>query len=332
MFIDSVKIYIRSGNGGRGCVSFLREKYRPRGGPDGGDGGRGGDVVFITEPRLNTLLDFHYQQHFKADHGQPGQGRKRSGKSAEPLPIRIPIGTSIYDDATGTLLGDLSAAGQELIVARGGRGGKGNAHFASSTQQVPRFAQQGEQGQELWLRLELKLLADVGIIGYPNVGKSTFIARISAARPKIADFPFTTLEPHLGVARFDDNPPIVFADIPGIIEGAHQGKGLGLKFLKHIERTRLLLHFIDPTPLPERDPVRDYQIIQHELVAYHKPLGDRPQFVIVNKCDIPENRERADPLEKLINQLGGQIFYISAVTGAGTKELLSRISLFFQSS
>jgi len=329
MFIDLVKIYVQSGKGGNGCVSFLREKYRPRGGPNGGNGGAGADVVFVSDPQLNTLLDFHFQQHFEAPPGQPGRSRNKSGKSGAALVIRVPIGTQIFDDQTNVLIGELKNVHQELIVARGGRGGKGNAHFASSTRQTPRFAQEGEPGQELFLRLELKLLADVGIIGYPNVGKSTFISRISAARPKIASFPFTTLVPHLGVVRFGEHQPLVFADIPGIIEGAHEGKGLGLTFLRHVERTRLLLHIIDPTPLPERDPVQDYQIINHELASYHAPLKDKHQLVVINKCDLPDNRERAARLARKLAKLGHNVYYISAVTGEGVKELLAAIFLLF---
>ncbi|MFC1849074.1 GTPase ObgE [candidate division CSSED10-310 bacterium] len=329
MFIDSVKIFIQSGNGGNGCVSFLREKYRPRGGPNGGDGGKGGDVILKADSGLNTLMDFRFRQRFQARHGEHGRGRNQSGKSSPALILSVPVGTLVYEDTTGTLIGDLDQAEAELVVARGGRGGKGNAHFASSTQRAPRFAQKGEAGQEQNLRLELKLLADVGIIGFPNAGKSTFLSRVSAARPKIADFPFTTLIPHLGVVQLQEFKSLVFADIPGIIEGAHQGKGLGLMFLRHVERTRLILHFIDPTEFTNRDPLSDYHILNNELSSYHPGLEDKPQFVIINKCDVPNTRERAADIK---NELAGKeipLFYISAVTGSGVDELLARITQFF---
>lgn len=329
MFVDSAIITMRSGKGGKGCTSFLREKYKPKGGPDGGNGGHGGDVVIVADHRLHTLIDFRYRRSFSADDGQPGSSRNKTGKSARNLDVPVPVGTLVYDDETGTLLGDLSSDGTNLTVARGGRGGKGNAHFASSTHQVPRFSQQGEPGQECRIRLELKLLADVGLIGFPNVGKSTLISRVSASRSRIADYPFTTIVPQLGVVRFDTMKSLVFADIPGIIEGAHQGRGLGIQFLRHIERTRLLVHIIDPAPVPGRDPYEDLQVLDREMSAFSKELAERPQIVVINKCDIPGNEERTAQLTEFCRNSGLPLFTISALRGDGLDKLLSYISVFF---
>lgn len=328
MFVDSAKILVRSGKGGDGCLSFLREKFRPRGGPDGGNGGKGGDVIIQVDPRLNTLIDFKFQPRYLAGNGSSGSGRNRSGRAGEDLRILVPLGTLVYDEA-GNLLGDLDHEQAVLVVARGGRGGKGNAHFASSTHQAPRFAQPGEPAQELELRLELKLLADVGIIGFPNTGKSTLISRISAARPKIADFPFTTLVPHLGVVRFGEYQSLVFADIPGIIEGAHTGKGLGLEFLRHVERTKLLLHLIDPFGGEARDPLHDWEVLNRELRLFSPSLADKPQIVVVNKCDLTEATERGEDLARRCATENIPIFFISAVAGSGIDGLLSRISRDF---
>lgn len=333
MFIDSAKIQVKSGKGGNGCVSFLREKYRPHGGPDGGDGGSGGDVLFRVDPQLNTLLDFRYQRKHFAEDGQNGRGKNQVGKSGRDLIIPVPCGTLIYDDENGVLLADLNTEDASILLAKGGRGGKGNAHFASSTHQVPRFAQNGEAGQELVIRLELKLLADVGIIGFPNVGKSTFISRVSAAKPKIADFPFTTLVPHLGVVKIGDFSSLVFADIPGIIEGASEGKGLGLRFLRHVERTSLLLHFIDPHGYWEgdRDPLSDYSILNQELASHLQSLAAKRQIVVINKCDVPGAEEKVAPLLKELKKDDIAVFFISAVTGHGVEKLLTAIAAFFRS-
>lgn len=330
MFLDSAKIFIQSGKGGNGCVSFLREKYRPNGGPDGGDGGKGGDIVFVTDPRLNTLIDFRYHQHYRANNGSHGKGKNRAGKSAKDLLINIPLGTLIYDDDNNTVLADMDKVDSKVILARGGRGGKGNAHFASSTYQSPRFSQEGEAGQERWIRLELKLLADVGVIGFPNAGKSTFISRVSAARPKIADFPFTTLVPNLGIVHFRDFRNLCFADIPGIIEGAHLGKGLGLKFLKHVERTNLLLHFIDPVAPGNRSPFSDYKMLNNELAAYLSLLKKKPQFVVFNKIDVTEARDNISELKIHLTKANIAFFEISSISGEGIQSLLNEIDKFFQ--
>ncbi|HSE83689.1 MAG TPA: GTPase ObgE, partial [Thermodesulfobacteriota bacterium] len=266
-FIDEAKINVKSGRGGNGCASFRREKYVPRGGPNGGDGGDGGDVIVIAKENMTSLLDYRYKRHYRAESGEHGKGKDQHGKSAPPLLIPVPIGTVIKDLSTERILGDLTEDGQTLVVAKGGRGGKGNARFATSTNQAPKKAEPGEEGEEKDLLLELKLLADVGIIGFPNAGKSTLISRISAARPKIADYPFTTLVPNLGVVSYGENKTFVVADIPGLIKGAHEGTGLGIKFLRHIERTRILIHLLDLSPFTERDPIEDYHAMNEELEA-----------------------------------------------------------------
>jgi GTP-binding protein len=324
-FVDEVKIYVHAGHGGAGCVSFRREKFIPRGGPDGGNGGKGGDVIFTASHSHRTLLDLKYQQHFLAKNGGPGSGNNRSGKSADDLEIIVPVGTIIKDAETLEVLADLSAAGQKYIVAYGGIGGKGNAHFATSTHQTPRFAQEGIAGEEHWLKLELKLLADVGIVGFPNAGKSTFISRVSAAKPKIADYPFTTLTPHLGVVKYRDSKSFVLADIPGLITGAHEGHGMGIKFLKHVERTSLLLHIIDISENPDAGAWSNYEVINNELGFYNPELLEKPQIVALNKIDLPYVKEQAEKEVAIFKKKGIILHLFSAVTGEGTQEILRKI-------
>ncbi len=274
-FIDEAEVSVHAGNGGAGCVSFCREKYRPRGGPDGGDGGDGGDVVFVVEEGLTTLLDFKFQRHVRARGGEPGRGKQQYGKRGSDATVRVPAGTLVYDAESDELIADLRTPGERCIVARGGRGGRGNMHYATATRQAPRYAQPGLPGEEKRLRLELHLMADVGLVGFPNVGKSSLISRVSAARPRVADYPFTTLVPHLGVVRFDEDGSFVLADIPGLIEGAHEGQGLGLRFLRHVSRTALLIHLLDVGGTSGRDPVADYDTINHELRMFDPHLADR---------------------------------------------------------
>src|SRR3990170_3062464 len=324
-FIDEAEIYVKAGDGGRGCVSFRREKYIPRGGPDGGDGGKGGDVWIIADNGLVSLLDFKYKKHYTAERGEHGQGSNCTGKGGEDIVIRVPVGTVIKDKETGEIVEDLTVNGQSIIIAKGGRGGKGNAFFVSSTYQAPKFAQPGEKGEERWFHLELKLLADVGIIGFPNAGKSTLISHISAAKPKIADYPFTTLQPNLGIVKFGDFGGFVVADIPGLIEGAHQGKGLGVKFLKHVERTSIFVHMLDLSPFTGRDPKEDFEIVNRELQAFNAELAKRPQVVALNKTDIPEAEEKARELLKFFDSSGIKVFLISAATGKGLKELVNYV-------
>lgn len=324
-FIDEAKIHVKAGDGGRGCVSFRREKYVPKGGPDGGNGGRGGDVIFVADLRLSSLLDFKYRREYSAERGVHGMGSLCSGKDGMDLKIKVPVGTVVKDAETGETLVDLTEDGQEYLCCKGGRGGKGNAHFATSTHQTPRFAQPGEAGQERALKLELKLLADVGIIGFPNAGKSTLIAHISAAKPKIADYPFTTLVPNLGVVKFGEFGGFVVADIPGLIEGAHEGKGLGTRFLKHIERTRLFIHMLDLSPLSRRDPVQDYRTVNSELEKFNPDLAKRPQVVALNKVDITGVEEKAEELLQLFSGLGIKVFPVSAATGKGLKDLINYV-------
>jgi len=324
-FVDEVKIYIRAGHGGAGCVSFRREKFIPRGGPDGGEGGKGGDVIFRASESHRTLLDLRYQQQFLAKNGDPGSGNNRSGKSAADLEIVVPVGTVIKDFETGEILADLPAAGQIYVAGHGGIGGKGNAHFATSTHQTPRFAQEGMPGDERWLQLELKLLADVGIIGFPNAGKSTFISRVSAARPKIADYPFTTLTPHLGVVKHLDSNSFVLADIPGLIPGAHEGHGMGIQFLKHVERTSLLLHIIDISDEANDNALSNFKAINKELEFYNPQLLAKPQIVALNKIDLPHVRERAKKEVARFKKKGIILHPFSAATGEGIKEILNEI-------
>lgn len=326
MFTDYVKILVKSGDGGNGAVSFRREKYVAAGGPDGGDGGKGGDVYFFVDPDSNTLVDFRFKKKFKAENGKNGEGAHRYGKSGEDLHIGVPIGTIIKDAKTEQVLADLSEKGQEELILPGGRGGKGNSHFATSTRQAPRFSQGGEKGIEKELILELKLIADVGLLGFPNVGKSTFLSRTTSATPKIANYHFTTLEPNLGVVKSKYGNSFVIADIPGIIEGASQGVGLGIQFLRHIERTRLLLHVIDVSGVEGRNPVEDFNIINEELKQYSEKLANRKQIIVANKIDSMQDETLYKELEDMAREKGIEIYKISAATGEGIDNLLHRIS------
>ncbi len=322
-FVDEVKIRVQSGDGGNGCISFRREKYVPKGGPDGGDGGRGGDVVFKVSNRKRTLLDFRYRHLFKASSGKHGQGQDRHGRRGEDLVLEVPPGTVVKDASTGEVLVDLAMADQTWVAVRGGAGGRGNARFVSSTRQVPRIAEDGEPGQERELLLELKLLADVGLVGLPNAGKSTLIAAISAARPKIADYPFTTLVPNLGVVEQEDAPPFVVADIPGLIEGAHQGLGLGVRFLRHVERTRILVHLLDVSTMPEHEPLLPLKQIEHELESYSSSLADKKRVVALNKIDLLAHEPaRLETLARICRQAGYETVLLSALTLQGTRELV----------
>ena len=326
MFTDYAKIIIKSGDGGNGAVSFRREKYVAAGGPDGGDGGRGGSIYFIVDPDSNTLVDFRFKKKFKAENGKNGEGARRYGKSGEDLYVKVPIGTLIKDAETGKIIADLSHKGQKELILPGGRGGKGNSHFATSTRQAPRFSQDGEKGIEKEVILELKLLADVGLIGFPNVGKSTFLSKTTSATPKIADYHFTTLEPNLVVVKNDYGESVVIADIPGIIEGASNGTGLGLQFLRHIERTRLLLHVIDVSGIEGRNPVDDFKTINEELKSYSEKLSKRKQIIVANKIDSMQDENLYNDLEKLAKENNMEIFKTSARTGEGISELLKRVS------
>lgn len=326
MFTDYAKITIKSGNGGDGAVTFRREKYVAAGGPDGGDGGRGGSIYFRVDPNSNTLIDFRYTKKFKAQNGENGSGGHKYGKSGEDLYINVPIGTIIKDAETGKIVADLSQEGQEELVLKGGRGGKGNSHFATATRQVPRFAQAGEDGEEKEIILELKLLADVGLLGFPNVGKSTFLSVVTDAKPKIANYHFTTIEPNLGVVKIKNGDSFVIADIPGIIEGASEGVGLGIQFLRHVERTRLLLHVIDVSGIEGRDPVQDFYTINKELKSYSEKLSTRKQIIVASKIDIMQDDTGLKALEELAQKEGLEIYKISGVTGQGLTELLNRVS------
>src|SRR5437870_5101902 len=324
MFIDEAKITVKGGDGGHGCIAFRREKFVPKGGPSGGDGGSGGSVHLISDPHANTLLKFRFNHTFRAERGRHGEGSNRHGRSGSDLDVSVPIGTVVHDDETGEELHDFTKPGERVLIAKGGRGGHGNAHFASSVNRVPHKAQDGAPGEEKTLRLELKLLADVGLVGYPNVGKSTLISRISAARPKIADYPFTTLEPNLGVVvvgRPPDEKSFVVADIPGLIEGAHTGSGLGTQFLRHIERTRLLVHLVDVSDASGRpDPVKDVEVIMAELASFGAKLDEKPMIVAASKIDVA-NKEKLAKLKRYCKKQGYELFPISAVTGKGIKEL-----------
>ncbi len=322
MFIDEAKIYCRSGRGGAGVVHFRREKYVPRGGPDGGDGGRGGDVVFRVNEKMNTLLKFRYQRKFVAMDGGNGRGSNMSGKGAPDLVIPVPPGTIVFDQATNTLLGDLVEPGQELTVCKGGRGGRGNQHFATSRNQAPRTAEKGEPPEEREIRLELKLLADVGIVGVPNAGKSSLLAAVTNAKPKIADYPFTTIEPNLGVAQLDTETDLILADIPGLIEGAHQGVGLGDAFLKHIQRTRVLIHVLDGSAA---DPLADFSQTNQELALFDSELAEKPQVVVVNKVDLPGVQESAEKLIKILGKLNYPTYAISALTRENLTPVLWKV-------
>ncbi|MGH7255844.1 MAG: GTPase ObgE [Nitrospirales bacterium] len=321
-FVDQVQIFVQAGHGGDGACSFRREKFVPRGGPDGGDGGQGGHIVFTASARLTTLLDLRYQQRYVAKPGRPGEGGNRHGKSAPDVTIRVPVGTMIFDDQAGDLLADLTADGQSCMVARGGRGGHGNSHFATPTNQVPTQVELGTTGEERCLRLELKLLANVGLVGLPNAGKSTLIAAISAARPKIADYPFTTLVPNLGVVTWGEDRSFVVADIPGLIEGAHAGKGLGDRFLRHVERTSFLLHVVDISEWGTEDPVQGLEITRQELAAYDQSLTAKPYAVVPSKVDIKVDGQRLARLQAYCDQRQLACFPVSAATGEGLQLLI----------
>ena len=325
MFVDQVAIIAQAGDGGDGCSSFRREKYVPLGGPDGGDGGRGGDVVLETDPNLTTLIDLRYQKTYRAEHGNPGKGKQMTGKSGKTLFIRLPPGTLVKDKDSGELLVDLKEAHQQYIVAKGGNGGHGNLHFQSSTQRAPRKLEPGWPGGSRNLFLELKLLADVGIMGFPNAGKSTLISKISNARPKIADYPFTTLVPNLGVVRLAEGESFVAADIPGLIEGAHTGKGLGHQFLKHIERTRLLLHLIDFSDLDKDAILSRYHKLQLELKRFSPELAQKPQILVATKVDDPQSQQNILDLQSSMAELNPSFFMISSLTGEGIQTLLWKI-------
>jgi GTP-binding protein len=326
MFIDRAKIHVQGGDGGNGVTAFRREKFVPRGGPSGGDGGRGGDVIVLADSSLNTLLHLRYNPHHTAQRGLHGEGSNRSGRNGEDLVIRVPVGTQIFDATTGDLLHDLNHDGDQWLAARGGRGGFGNAHFTTSTNRAPRYHQSGSPGEELDLQLELKLLADVGLVGFPNAGKSTFISTVSAARPKIADYPFTTLEPHLGVVDLGDFRTFVIADIPGLIEGAHTGAGLGDRFLRHIERTKLLLHLVDVSSVSGRDAGSDYETVNRELASYNEELAARPQFVVATKIDALDEPERLESLKQKAIADQKPFFAISSATGNGIRELVNAMA------
>jgi GTPase len=316
-FVDEVVIQIRSGKGGAGSVSFRREKSVPRGGPDGGDGGRGGDVVVEADPQLGTLLDYRFEPQHNAEDGHPGMGSLKNGKSGEDKRLRVPVGTLVIDDDSGEVLADLAEAGQITIAAKGGRGGRGNVHFATSTNQAPRHAQPGEPAIARRLRLSLKLIADVGLVGFPNAGKSTLISRLSAARPKIADYPFTTLTPNLGIVRTGDEKSFCVADIPGLIEGASEGAGLGHRFLKHVERVYALAVLLDVSFEPRRHPVTDYETLMRELEAYSPLLLEKPRIIVLTKADLPDTHAAADEVAALAQKEGLKHFVISAVRGDG---------------
>jgi GTP-binding protein len=321
MFFDEAEIYVESGSGGDGMVHFHREKYKPRGGPDGGDGGRGGNVILEVNPKLNTLFDFSHRSRYIAEDGKPGGPNNMSGKSAEDLIVDVPPGTLVYDADTGDLMGDLVQDNQRLIVAKGGRGGRGNQHFATSRNQVPRLAERGEPGEAKSLRLELKMIADVGIVGVPNAGKSSLLSAVSNAKPKIANYPFTTLSPNLGVAKLDIDTTLVLADIPGLIEGAHEGVGLGFSFLRHIQRTRVLIHVLDGI---SEDPISDFSQINSEMALFDEKITRKPQIIAFNKIDLPAAQERWLEISRELKELGYEVMPISAVTGENVNKLLWR--------
>jgi GTP-binding protein len=321
VFIDEVRIQIKAGDGGNGCMAFRREKYVPRGGPSGGDGGRGGDVTLVADPHANTLLKYRYNPEHKAERGRHGEGSNCTGAEGQSIELAVPVGTVVYDEATGERLVDFTEPGQRFLVAKGGRGGKGNARYATSTHQAPTEHQPGFPGEEKRLRMELKLLADVGLVGFPNAGKSTLISRISAARPKIAAYPFTTLEPNLGVVQVGDFRTFVVADIPGLIAGAHLGHGLGIQFLRHIERTRLLVHLVDVSDASGRNPVEDFETVMQELASFSEDLVAKPMLVVASKMDAAQDVERVGELRRLAESRGLPFFEISSATGLGIEKL-----------
>jgi GTP-binding protein len=325
MFVDRVKIYVKGGDGGNGMVAFRREKYEPMGGPAGGDGGKGASVIFVVDEGLRTLMDFRYQKHFKGKRGENGMPKGQHGKSAEDLIVKVPPGTVVMDEDTGEVIADLVADGQKAVIAKGGRGGRGNIRFATPANPAPEIAEKGEPGQERNIILELKLLADVGLVGFPNVGKSTFLSVVSAARPKIADYHFTTIKPNLGVVSTDDDRSFVIADLPGLIEGAHEGVGLGHQFLRHIERTRVIVHVIDMSGMEGRDPYEDYVTINEELEQYNLRLLERPQIIIANKMDMPDAENHLKAFKEKL-QDDHPVYPISAIAGNGVREVLFAIA------
>jgi len=325
-FIDEARIRVIAGDGGRGCVSFRREKFVPRGGPDGGNGGKGGDVILVGDDQLESLIDFRYKRHYKAKSGAHGKGKDQRGTDGADLIIPLPLGTLVFDDSTGELLKDFCLAGEQVVVAGGGLGGRGNASFMTSTRQAPRHAQDGLKGQERFLTLELKLLADIGLVGLPNSGKSTLVSRVSAARPKIAEYPFTTLNPCLGVINYKEDNTFIVADIPGLIEGAHQGTGLGTKFLRHIERTRILIHLIDGSTTPPLNPVQSFETINNELKLYNPALAEKPRVIAINKMDLSQFQENYPAIKSYFEDLKIKIFPVSAVTGKGINSLIDHVA------
>jgi GTP-binding protein len=325
MFVDEVQVFVKAGRGGDGSGSFRREMFVPRGGPDGGDGGNGGDVVFTASHRLTTLLDLRYQKHYEAEDGRHGGASHCSGRRGKPVTVTLPVGTVIYDQETGEVLADLVANGESVVIAHGGRGGRGNSHFATPTNRVPTHFEHGTEGEEKHLRLELKLLADVGLVGFPNAGKSTLIAAISSARPKIADYPFTTLIPNLGVVRWGKDRSFVVADIPGLIEGASEGKGLGFQFLRHIERTALILHLVDVSEWAPEEPIASLEVMRQELDAYDKSLNQRPCAIVATKIDISGASDRANQLQTYCKKHKYKYFPLSAATREGLAELIAYV-------
>jgi GTPase len=330
MFIDEVEFRVKGGDGGNGVVGFHREKFIDMGGPDGGDGGNGGSVILKVDEGLNTLIDFRYMKYYKAESGTHGSGNNKHGRDGKDLILKVPPGTIVYDVDTNKILADLTRESQEYIVAHGGMGGKGNARFKKATRKVPKFAEQGESGEERILRLELKLLADVGLLGFPNVGKSTLISVVSEAKPKIASYHFTTLKPVLGLVSFNECKSFVLADIPGLIEGAHDGVGLGDEFLRHIERTRVLIHILDISGVEGRDPLKDFELINNELARYNEKLAQRPQIIALNKIDLPQAKENIPGVKKFLEDKGYKVFPISAVTNKGVKELINYVAQFLE--
>ena len=328
MFVDEVIVRVKAGDGGNGCLAFRREKFVPKGGPSGGDGGRGGDIILVASQHHNTLLHFRFNPEHTAERGRHGEGSNRTGRNGRSIELPVPVGTVAYDADSGELLHDFTVPGERFTIARGGRGGRGNQHFATPTNQAPTHHEPGRPGEERRIRLELKLLADAGLVGFPNAGKSTLISRISAARPKIADYPFTTLEPNLGVVQTEDQRSFVVADIPGLIEGAHLGHGLGIQFLRHVERTRLLLHLVDVSEMSGRDPVQDFQIILTELASFSSELAAKPMFVIATKQDVAQDPARIEALRQEADRRQLPFFLISAVTGEGVANLVRATARF----
>ncbi len=326
MFIDKARIFVKAGNGGNGAVSFRREKYVPAGGPDGGDGGRGANIIMVADTGLRTLMDFKYKKKYSAQHGEDGSKKKRAGKNGEDLILSVPEGTVIRDENTGLIIADLKKAGDKAVVARGGYGGKGNQHFANAVRQAPAFAKSGTDGQERWITLELKMIADVGLLGFPNVGKSTFLSVVTSAKPKIANYHFTTLTPNLGVVQTRHGESFVIADIPGIIEGAADGVGLGHDFLRHVERTKVLVHIVDISGIEGRDPIDDFEKINEELRLYNEKLASRPQLVVANKSDLLFDETIYENFKKTMEEKGYEVFKMSAVTRDGVDQVIDRVS------